>query len=378
MKIAWFGHAASARRNGIVTYSREIVGGLTAREVQVIFFHHATRERNVVTPPNSRTVRVGALDILSRATLSSLRAVRLIRNILTQEAPDVAHVSLSFSNLDSELPDLCHSLGIPIAATMHFPYGPPGTLWSNAMKVMYRLTSNWLPKYDAVIVFSEGQRRMLMEYGVAGDRLRVVPNGVDVDFYAPGEPDYKEELGARVLISYVGRVDPEKNVGTLLGAFDELEFPEDHQLVVVGDGVDLGRLRRKYSRNPQIIFRGYVRDPSERARVFRSTDIFVLPSAIEGLSLAMLEAMASGAAIIATDVGSDGEAIRGAGLVLDLSGLADQLPLALRTLIEYPEFRIRLAHQARQRAVEYYSLSRNLDNLIALYRDLKQNQRYWN
>jgi glycosyltransferase involved in cell wall biosynthesis len=74
--------------------------------------------------------------------------------------------------------------------------------------------------------------------------------------------------------------------------------------------------------------------------------------------------------VIATDVGADAEALRGAGVIVDLDSLEQQLPLALRMLIEYPEFRQDLAVRARERAVEEYSLETNIDRVVGLYREL--------
>jgi glycosyltransferase involved in cell wall biosynthesis len=70
-------------------------------------------------------------------------------------------------------------------------------------------------------------------------------------------------------------------------------------------------------------------------------------------------------------VGSDGEALRGAGIVLDTKDLDGQLRLALRTLIEFPDFRTELGRRARARAVERFSLSDNLDRLLSVYRELR-------
>jgi glycosyltransferase involved in cell wall biosynthesis len=211
---------------------------------------------------------------------------------------------------------------------------------------------------------------MLVDYGVSPERVRVIPNGIDVATYAPGPSDYKESIGASVLAAYVGRVDPEKNVRDFLKAFHELDLPNDHKAVIVGNGMDLASLRRKYHDDHHIIFRGYVGDLRERVRILRAADIFVLPSSIEGLSLAMLEAMASGTAVIATDVGADAEALRGAGIVIDLAAMEAQLPLALRMLIEYPDFRRNLQARARERAVCNYSLETNIDRVVELYREL--------
>lgn len=366
MKIAWFGHVASARRNGKVSYSRAILNGLRQRDVQVIFFFQATQERDLVTPPSTRAVRIGALDLWNRATLSSPRAHRTIRNVLKQEHPQVAHLSLSFSNLDATIADLCHEQNIPVVGTWHMPFGPPVSLWGIAMDMVYRLYIPTFAKFDAVIVFSENQKRILTEHGVASTKLHVIPNSVDVETFTPGYPDYKQELGARLLISYVGRVDPEKNVNVLCDALMSLGLGPDHKLVIAGSGLSLKALQRKYA-DPRIIFRGHITETAELHRILRSSDIYVLPSSVEGLSLAMLEAMASGAALIVTDVGADGEAARGAGIVLDLENLAGQLPLALRQLIEFPKFRQELRKRARRRAVERYALQDNLDRLIQLY-----------
>jgi glycosyltransferase involved in cell wall biosynthesis len=145
--------------------------------------------------------------------------------------------------------------------------------------------------------------------------------------------------------------------------------------VIAGDGLELGRLRRKYDDDPRIIFRGHIFDPRELQRILRSSDINVLPSSVEALSIAMLEAMASGAAVIATDVGADGEALRGAGIVIDVENLEGQLQLALRQLIEFPDFRQDLRKRARARAVEQYSLQGNLDKLIQMYETLHEQGR---
>ncbi len=368
MKIAWFGHVASARANGIVTYSREMIAGLRRRGKDVTFFYHLSRERD--RPREPQGIRIGSFDILKRADISMPRAHELIEETLQRERINVAHVSLSFSQLDFSLPELCHDLGVPILATMHFPYGPPDTFWGSAARMLYRFYSGSLKNYDAVVVFSESQREMLVDYGMPPDRVRVIPNGVDINVYSPGPSDYKQSVGASLIITYLGRVDAEKNVGDLLNAFKSLDLPSDHKVVVCGAGGDLARLRRKFDEDERIIFRGNVSGTNEIVRILRAADIFVLPSSVEGLSLAMLEAMAAGNAVIATDVGADGEALRGAGIVIDLDERETQLAFALRMLIEYPDFRRELAARARQRTVDRYSLETNVDRVVALYDEL--------
>jgi glycosyltransferase involved in cell wall biosynthesis len=96
----------------------------------------------------------------------------------------------------------------------------------------------------------------------------------------------------------------------------------------------------------------------------------VLPSEVEGLSIAMLEAMACETATVATDVGGDGEALEGAGIVMDPKDVESQLGLALRVLVDNPGLRRDLAKRARRRVVSRYSLQRNIDQVIRLYEGL--------
>ena len=375
MNIAWFGHIASSRANGLVSYSREMIRGIRHRQHRVTFFYHITRERGL--SHEAHDIRLGSWDFGNRAIISSPRAKEIIEDAFVRENIDIAHVSLSFSQLDFSLPEICHDMGIPVIATLHFPYGPPATFWGSASRMLYRVYSGSLKNYDAVIVFSEKQRELLVDYGVAPERVRVIPNGVDTDTYSPGPSDFKESIGAQVLIAYIGRLDAEKNVEDLCEAFSSLDLPYHHKAVIVGNGTELGTLRRKFGHDHKIILKGYVGDLKERIQILRAADIFVLPSAVEGLSLAMLEAMATGNAVIATDVGADAEALRGAGLVVDLKMLEEQLPLALRTVIDYPDFRRDLAQRARQRVVEQYSLETNIDRVVRLYQEL-HGTRPWN
>src|SRR5437879_11245580 len=156
-----------------------------------------------------------------------------------------------------------------------------------------------------------------------------------------------------IVVRYLRRVDAEKNVEALSKAFQDVESPEDTKLLVVGGGSERRRLERRFS-GKRVHFTGQVLDESERIAMLRAMDIFVLPSVVEGLSLSLLEAMACGAASIATDVGSDGEALRGAGLVLDPREIDGQLRLGPQTPIDYPEFRADPARRCRARAGERY------------------------
>jgi glycosyltransferase involved in cell wall biosynthesis len=371
MKVAWFGHKTRRRGNGLVMYSSQLKEELEARGAQVVFFHHGPKDEEV--DQNSQHIRLGSFSLWDHDLISAPGAKRLLEATLRDEEVDVAHVSMSFSLLDFGLPQLCHRLGIPIVATFHAPYDRRPSLLGIGSRLFYRLWSIALEKYDAVIIFSEEQRRILARYGVPIERIHVIPNGVDTDAFRPASSTYKEEIEAELLMVYCGRLDPEKNVSTLLHTFQGLELPPSHKIVIVGNGIEYDRLRNRYE-SATIIFTGLVDDKDELIRILQAGDIFILPSAVEGLSIAMLEGMACGMATIATDVGCDGEALRGAGIVIDPDNLESQLNLALKVLVQNPELYRSLGEKARRRAVARYSLRSNIAQVTELYEHLIANQ----
>ncbi|HSR24912.1 MAG TPA: glycosyltransferase family 4 protein [Candidatus Eisenbacteria bacterium] len=361
MRVAWLGHRSATGADGIITYSREITQGLRERGVDVLFLHHA---RDQVDEEGS--IALDAFALSHRLVLSPPGSKRKLLDLLRAHEVDLVHVSLAFSSLDFNLPRICHQLGVPIVATFHVPYDTRFSVWRGISAAVYRLYAQALADCDGVIIFGEAQRGILAGLGVPRGVIHVLPNGVDVDRYRPGPSSKREELGAERIFSYVGRLDPEKNVDVLLAASLDANPPPGVRMVIVGGGVERRRLERRFA-DPRVLFTGVVTDEQERIAILRASDAFFLPSSVEGLSLAMLEAMACGTATVATDVGSDGEALRGAGILLDPAYLEAELRAAIRLLVDTPELCRTLGHMARRRAVERYSLARNLDALLDLY-----------
>jgi glycosyltransferase involved in cell wall biosynthesis len=113
---------------------------------------------------------------------------------------------------------------------------------------------------------------------------------------------------------------------------------------------------------------GYIADEERRLEILRGSDVFILPSLVEGLSISLLEAMACGLACLATNVGADGEVLEnGAGVVLTTKRVTSQLATLLPLFQDHPELTTLLGKKARQRVLERYTLSRNLNQLEQLY-----------
>ena len=128
-------------------------------------------------------------------------------------------------------------------------------------------------------------------------RLRYVPNGVDLTRFAPAP----RPRGADVVIGTVASLRAEKNLGRLLHAFRAL--PDESRLVIAGDGPErpaLESLAAELGLGARVVFAGQHDDP---APLYRGFDIFAISSDTEQMPLSVLEAMAAGLPVAATDVG---------------------------------------------------------------------------
>jgi len=146
-------------------------------------------------------------------------------------------------------------------------------------------------------------------------------------------------------------------------------------LAIVGTGPLLAGLKTFYGHDSSIVWMGYIADEQRRIEILRGTDVFILPSLVEGLSLSLLEAMSCGVACIATDVGADGEVIEnGAGIILDSHKVTSQLCTLLPLFVEHPEMAKIIGIKARQRVLDRYTLIKNIDRLEVLYEQTMSQQ----
>lgn len=375
MHIAWLGKRTPFCGN--VTYSREVTNALLDKGHQVSFFHFAQEEAAPDNWPDCNEVQIPFLYKSQIYTIPSLRSRKVLSDALRELQPDLVHASLTLSPLDFSLPEVCQELGLPLVATFHpaFDYRRRN-LTSNTQYLMYQLYAPSLAKYDQVIVFSHLQRRLLGQLGVPADRVAVIPNGVDIEKYAPGPSPLKAQLGAQRVFVYQGRVAPEKNVESLLKAWKQAHVGTGAKLLIVGDhGPLAASLKPFYGPEHGILWMGFIADEQRRIEILRGADVFILPSLIEGLSLSLLEAMACGLACVATDAGADGEVLEDeAGVILKTQHVATQLKALLPQLRDHAGWTDLLGQNARQRVEDRYTLTRNLDQLVQLYNEVLTRQ----
>ena len=373
---------------GNVTYGLSTTEALRARGHQTSFIHFD----NPKAPGSSTSLLANDPDVslpyLVKSqvyTIPSPGAQRELRESLERLQPDLVHASLTLSPLDFRLPELCQQLDVPLVATFHPPFDAGlRNLTAGTQQLTYQLYAPALSKYDKVIVFSDLQAEVLARLGVREDRLAVIPNGVDTHQWTPsglgpeagitatsGSPlgQVRTRLGQERVFLYMGRVATEKNVEALLQAW-RLVNMEGCRLVIVGEGPLRTTLQNSYDED-NVLWWGYEADLATRIALLQCAEVFVLPSLVEGLSLALLEAMASGCACVATDAGADGEVlIGGAGIVLSTLGVTSQLRTLLPVLRDQPVLTRELGRQARERVLQRYTMARNIDSLERLYGEL--------
>lgn len=236
----------------------------------------------------------------------------------------------------------------------------------------YQMCERAVSAADLVICNSHYVRNGILDrFPDVGRKIEVVHNGVDVDQFAPLAADPGrlrnggEEGGLKVL--YAGRLTREKGVHLLIDAMKEV-FRRDSRvnLELVGSFwwgsnkrtpyvEELKAMARDAGR--RVVFRGYVRSDLMPA-VYQSADIFVAPSVWqEPFGKVILEAMACGLPVIASNRGGIPEVVGGAGILLDPEDLPTLSASICRLLADVP-LRRRLSVMGRMRAVQEFNWNR--------------------
>lgn len=196
-----------------------------------------------------------------------------------------------------------------------------------------------LHSLDAVIAPSRSCRQELLSVGFSAQRIHVIANGVDLSRFRPDpaqEPSTRMSFGEGPAVVFTGRLIEAKGVPELLEAWPLLlrEVPDAH-LVIVGSGPLQEELRRRAARSLLADQVHLVSEVSDVRPHLRAAAAFVLPSWAEGLSNALLEAMATGLPSVATAVGAVAEVLDGGATgLLVRPGEPPALASALAALLQ--------------------------------------------
>jgi glycosyltransferase involved in cell wall biosynthesis len=237
----------------------------------------------------------------------------------------------------------------------------------------------WLaPRTARLIGNSRSVADFYRNQGFPADRLTVIHNGMDLPTAAPRHRDeIRRELGIPAggrVIAYVGRLARQKRVQDLIWGFELIRVMEDEvQFLIIGDGPERASLER-FAQNlgigSRVRFLGHRSDASSLLPAF---DLFWLASDFEGLSNSVMEAMAAGLPVVASDIPPNRE------LVVDgetgyLVPVGDRVAFAQfgQKLLSDSTLAEQLGRAGRERIRRKFSVEQMVDGYAKLYREVLQ------
>lgn len=205
--------------------------------------------------------------------------------------------------------------------------------------------------------------------GLPPSRVRLIYNGVDTRLFQPRAVT----LGEPVTIGTLARLHVANDHETLLAALARLASMDlpTWRCLIAGEGNEAPRLQqvcREAGLSDRVTFLGHRSTPAE---FLRKLDIYVQPSLVAGMSNAVLEAMASGLPVVATNVGGTSEVVQnGATGLMVPPGDFEAMGKAIASLVAAPDIRASLGRAARARVEERFSLDRMVSDTAALIEEV--------
>jgi len=373
-------HLLSGReKGGIARVVREIAIGLPAEEVEVIV--GTLGGAGFAGAPGVREVRFGRRGDLD------LRAAARVLAFARREDVGIVHTHNVTAHLYGLLARLFNPRLIHVVHVhAHYRQILLGSQPSRLKRfLLLRGNARALRRCDHIIANSDSVRAFLEEEGAESDRIRVVYNGTDVSrleseasLPCPATERLRERLhgeasrlaggGRTKVVGAFGRLAPVKNYPLLLEAARRVLDAEPVTFVIAGDGPERARLERLVGRlglAEHVYLAGWLPNPYP---LLAAVDVVASSSIVEGFGLVLLEAMALGKPVVATEVGGVAEIVRHGetGLVSppgDPVALAD----AILRLLRDPPLRRALGDRGRERAREEFSLTRMCDQVRGIY-----------
>lgn len=231
---------------------------------------------------------------------------------------------------------------------------------------------------DFIIAVSDGVKRFLVrEAGFPIDKIRVVRYGIDPsDIEIDMKKNIRQELGIEndaPLIGCVGRLISQKGHKYIIEAARKVieNFPKVRFLIVGKGPLEkmLKRMSRDLKISSSIIFTGFREDVYS---IIDKLDLLILPSLWEGFGLVLLEAMALGKPIVATNVGGIPEVVKDgeAGILIPPKD-SDALANAIIKLLKDKQLAKRMGEAGRKRVEEYFQANRMAEEIKEIYEEDK-------
>ncbi len=281
---------------GITSYLLTLSKGMTERGVRV---HIASSGGDLEDDFSALGVRLLNLNIRTKSELDPriYCVLPLLKQYIHRQEIDIIHAQTRITQVMGSclskmtkrpFVSTCHGFFKPRFSRKMFP------CWGNA----------------AVAISTAVQKHLRDDFKIAGERVRLIPSGIDIQMYAPADEDqkrqlrHKYDLGEAPVLGIIARLSDVKGQDVLIDAMTKIrEQVPDVKLIMAGEGKMEPALRGMVKRlglEQTVFFYPLTYKVSEILPVL---DIFVMPSRQEGLGLSIMEAQASGVPVVASRVG---------------------------------------------------------------------------
>ena len=356
-------------------------------------YANASGHRHLLIIPGEKTERIETLEgktfsigspLISRTSrYRALLNLNAVEEILEREKPDVIESSDPYQVAWKAIMS-GESLRIPVVGFYHSHFAEAylrtttkylGITATNAMmEIAEYYVRNLYNHFRKTFVPSAGLAQVLQHWGV--ENVVLCELGVNTETFAqaPDKLATRSEFGIphdRTVLLYVGRLAPEKNVKTLLEAFDLLfaEASQDFHLFIVGDGKYRDCVAALRKTTDAVTWLQYCSDQIQLAKIYRAADLFVHPSVQETFGLVALESQACGTPVVGIH-----------GSYMDRIIFADQSHWAKNNSPESLAAAIRamsatdlakIGEEASKRVIQRYSWRKVFDRMFEIYREIR-------
>ncbi len=326
------------------------------------------------------------------------QAVQRVHEMVRRERPAVVHVHNTFPAASPAVIRAASREGAAVVATLHnyrlacvnallfregrvcedcigrLPWrgvlygcwrGRPESAVVAAMLGLHRALGTW-EEVDIFIALTDFARERLVAAGLPADRIRVKPNFVHPD-PGPGE-------GIGRFAVFVGRLSPEKGVGTLLRAWSRLAGHVP--LRIVGDGPLRGEVEQAASRMPALEFLG-PKAPVDVYALMGQAAFLLFPSeCYENFPLVLAEAFAKGLPVVCSGIGSHGSLVEHGRTGLHFRpGDPEDLVEKVNWMVAHPKRVLEMRREARREYEEKYTAEGNYEMLMRIYEEAIEHRR---
>jgi glycosyltransferase involved in cell wall biosynthesis len=345
------------------------------------WFHKLLLRLSIFLP---RRIAQSTTGLVSQLTTQYL-ARKIVRDLVAGASIDIVHQPIPVS---PRFPSLMSGLGVPVVigpmnGGMEYPaaFRQRESFLTRAAVNIGRHLSDFVnsqlsgKKLAEVLLVANQRTRLALPSGVRGQVIELPENGVHIGTWSSSSTKSPTDLGASAKCRFVfmGRLVDWKGVDMAIEAISRVPNAE---LVIIGDG-PMREPWRKAAEDlhisDRVTFTGWL-PQDECAPHIHSSLALVLPSIYECGGAVVLEAMASGTPVIATNWGGPADYLDGScGFLIDprsREAIVEGFAAAMQQLIDHPEQRDQLGAKGKQRVLEHFDWEKKIDRVLEIYRDV--------